>query len=145
MTNRRGIPDAVDRLHLHRSCPVVRAVVDQVPGRVHAGPTLTVNGQPIGLREHLDLIGWALGRTIPLEELTPEQAAPRYRYHGITDEEIVGWLAPEDAPEPNDHDLEGRMIEGVVTVTRILGRRPRTYADRVDEHTDVLRRRSLHR
>lgn len=104
----------------------------------YTGQTLTVHGEPISLREQLDLIGRTLGRTIAVEELTPEQTADRYRRHGVTDDEIGEWLATEDEPAPHDPGLDRWMTEGVDTITRILGRPPRTYADWLDDHIDLL-------
>jgi uncharacterized protein YbjT (DUF2867 family) len=63
----------------------------------YVGQALTVHGEPIGLRDRLRVIGEALGRRLPFEELTPEQAAAQAKAAGVPDEEVDAWLAAEEA------------------------------------------------
>ncbi|GAA4901680.1 hypothetical protein GCM10023223_16910 [Stackebrandtia albiflava] len=102
----------------------------------HVNRVLTVNGEPISLRGQVELIGAALGRTIPVEALTTEQIAQRYRSAGISDEEIEAWL-PETDGEPNAEDLRS-MRDGVDALARILGRRPRSYAEWLADNITTL-------
>ncbi|MDA8369425.1 MAG: NAD(P)H-binding protein [Nocardiopsaceae bacterium] len=107
----------------------------------YANQTLTVHGEPISLREQLRLIGQALGRDIPFEEITPQQAADRMRRKGATEEEIEEKLASETewATKPEDPEYRQWLHLGTDTLTRILGRPPRSYADWLIDHVDAVR------
>ncbi|MGO1053364.1 NAD(P)H-binding protein [Crossiella sp. CA198] len=106
----------------------------------YAGQTLTVHGEPISLREQLRLIGQALGRDIPLAEQTPEQAAEHARGQGLAAEEIEQWLAARAAwaANPEDPDYRRWLGLGIATVTRVLGRPPRSYAEWLADQVDVF-------
>ncbi|MGW0518678.1 NAD(P)H-binding protein [Crossiella sp. NPDC003009] len=106
----------------------------------HTNQTLTVHGEPISLRAQLQLIGQALGREIPFEELTPRQAADRARRQGMAEEEIEQWLAGKAdwAANPDDPEYRRWLDLGVTTATRVLGRPPRGYADWLADHVHLL-------
>ena len=103
----------------------------------HVDQVLTVNGEPLSLRDQIGLVGAALGRTIPVEALTGEQIAERYRSHGVSDEEIEAWLPDDDSEEEDAVDAVA-IREGVESLTRILGRRPRSYADWLTDNLSTL-------
>ncbi|WP_221491047.1 NAD(P)H-binding protein [Crossiella cryophila] len=106
----------------------------------HAGQTLTVHGEPISLREQLRLIGQALGRDIPFAEQTPEQAAEHARRQGMAEQEIEQWLAAKAtwAATLDDPDYRRWLDLGITTVTRVLGRPPRSYADWLADQVEVF-------
>ncbi|CAL9573203.1 hypothetical protein SUDANB95_04838 [Actinosynnema sp. ALI-1.44] len=107
----------------------------------YTNQTLTVHGEPISLRHQLRLIGRALGREVPLVVPTPDQAADHARQRGMADDEIEQWLASkaEWAANATDPDYRRWLDLGIQTVTRVLGRPPRGYADWLADHLDALR------
>ncbi|WP_219506172.1 NAD(P)H-binding protein [Nonomuraea ceibae] len=98
----------------------------------HAGQVVTAYGPPISPLEQIRLIGQALGRQIPFEELSPEQATELDRQAGVSEEMIVlGRSVGADflaSPMEPDH-----------TVARLLGRPPRGYAEWLADHLDAFR------
>lgn len=106
----------------------------------YVNQTLEVHGEPVSVREQLELAGRALDRTIPVAQLTPEEAAERLRRHGGSEAEIAEQLAAAE-PATDEPDLEYRqwVTAGVEALTHVLGRPPRTYADWLADHLDELR------
>lgn len=98
----------------------------------YAGRTVTAYGPPISPREQVRLIGRALGREIPFEEITPEQDAERARRAGVP-EELIALRHSVSA------DFLANPVEPDDTVSRVLGRPPRGYADWLADHLDAFR------
>ncbi|GAA5040585.1 uncharacterized protein YbjT (DUF2867 family) [Thermocatellispora tengchongensis] len=97
----------------------------------YAGRTVTAYGPPISPREQVRLIGQALGREIPFEEITPEQAAERDREAGVA-EELIALGHSVSA------DLLADPMEPDDTVARVLGRPPRGYAEWLAGNLDAF-------
>ncbi|MBF8184406.1 NAD(P)H-binding protein [Nonomuraea sp. K274] len=98
----------------------------------YAGRTVTAYGPPISPREQIRLIGQALGREIPFEEITLEQAAERDRQAGVAEELIA-------LGQSVGADLLANPVEPDDTVARLLGRPPRSYAEWLADNLDAFR------
>ncbi|MFF5975223.1 NAD(P)H-binding protein [Streptomyces sp. NPDC012769] len=99
----------------------------------HAGRSYVVTGpEVLTLRDKVDTLAAASGRTIRLVELSQEQAEAQWRSAGLPDE-VIGFLlgAYGDTPEV------GRTVSD--TVERVTGRPARTFAQWAAEHADAFR------
>lgn len=88
----------------------------------YGGQAVRAYGPLISARERAHLIGKALGRAIPFEEITPEQAAEQARCDGVPEELI-------ELAHSVSEDLQSNPWEPNHTVERILGRPPRSYGE----------------
>ncbi|WP_051865075.1 SDR family oxidoreductase [Streptomyces griseus] len=93
----------------------------------HARSVVEVTGTPVSAIERLSLIGAALGREIPFEELTPGQARRYWRTRGWSDSaiDVSLWAMKIFHDNPGGPDP---------ATERLLGRRARTYQEWLTEH-----------
>ncbi|RSD21902.1 NAD(P)H-binding protein [Amycolatopsis eburnea] len=97
----------------------------------HAGQSLALTGpEPISFREQAAVLADVLGRPLPVEELTPEQAAERMV--------ALGW--PPEVP-PDVLRVWARTLREPSPVTdvvhKVTGHAPRTFRQWAeDHHTD---------
>lgn len=94
----------------------------------HVGEALRLSGpEPISFREQAAVLADVLGRPLPVEELTPEQAAERMV--------ALGWQ-PEVPPEILRAWARTAREPSVVTdvVREVTGNAPRTFRQWAEEH-----------
>lgn len=99
----------------------------------YEGLKLVITGpQALSIRQQIATIAAALGRDIPLIELTEAQARERWQAEGFSEDDIEFFVWMQSSPPP-----EGYTV--VDTVERVTGRPARTFAQWVDEHLDHFR------
>ncbi|WP_439376772.1 NAD(P)H-binding protein [Amycolatopsis lexingtonensis] len=96
--------------------------------RSHAGESLALTGpEPISFREQAAVLADVLGRPLPVEELTAEQAAERMA--------ALGW--PPEVP-PDVLRVWARTVREPSPVTDVVrevtGRTPRTFRQWAEDH-----------
>ncbi|MER5394699.1 NAD(P)H-binding protein [Saccharopolyspora sp. NPDC002686] len=98
----------------------------------HVGAKYTLSGPAtITIADQVRTIGAALGREIPFEELSPEQARSELGQHVPEDvlQLLLGyWAEAVDNPDPV-----------LPTVEQVTGRPPRTFAQWVADHASDFR------
>jgi uncharacterized protein YbjT (DUF2867 family) len=100
----------------------------------HTGQAYTLTGPALlSAPEQVATLGRALGRTIAIEEVTPDVAAERMRSRRLPEELIAA------AREGSAALRAGVAAERSDDVARILGRPPRSFAAWVDDHIDQFR------
>ena len=101
----------------------------------HAGRTYELTGRdPVSVRDRVDALAAALGRSIGLRELTETEARARWRAEGYDDglaDALVAWQRRPAA--------EATRVSP--DVQRVLGRPARTFADWIPAHLDAFRPR----
>lgn len=105
----------------------------------YAGRVVEAAGLAISAAERVQILGDALGRTIPLEELTPEQARKLWRDQGWPEETIEVTLGAQEwfLTHPGEHEQWRSQQDP--TVEQMIGRPPRTFADWVTDHLQAFR------
>jgi uncharacterized protein YbjT (DUF2867 family) len=99
----------------------------------HAGRSYGLTGhQAVSVRDRVDALADALGRSLRLIELSESEARRGWRDEGYDEsliDALVGWMSrpPEETTRVSP-DIE-----------RVLGRPPLTFADWVPEHVDAFR------
>ena len=100
----------------------------------HGGKAYTLTGpELLSAPEQLELIGRALGKSIPIDHITPEAAADRYRVRGMPEEFAA---AVREGTTALRNGVASKLSDDV---ERVLGRKPRTFAAWVDEHIASFR------
>jgi uncharacterized protein YbjT (DUF2867 family) len=100
---------------IHRADFAAVAVAALTDDR-HAGKTYLLTGpRSLTNAEQIELIGWALGRTLRYEELTPEEAREAMGPHAPADVLMATWEKHRAMPVPVTD-----------TVERVTGRPPRS-------------------
>lgn len=99
----------------------------------HGGQTYLITGpEVLSLRDKVDALAQARGRDIVLTELTPDEAAARWRAAGLA-QDLIDFLLDVYGNTPP----EGRTV--VDTVRRVTGRPARTFAAWAAEHAAAFR------
>lgn len=99
----------------------------------HGGRTYTITGpQVLTPHEMVATIGEALGREIPLIELTEAEAREQWRAEGYPDDVIEFFVWAHGSTPPIGYTV-------VPTVEQVTGRAPRTFAQWAAEHADAFR------
>lgn len=99
----------------------------------HAGQAYNLTGpEALTLSQRLAILSRAIDRDLSFVEISHSQAVERLMATGVSRDDadyVIGWYA--------DPGPAGTTVDD--TVSRLLGRPPRTFAQWVDEHADRFR------
>lgn len=117
---REASPDAPSTVVHEADIAAVTAAVLTGDG-AHAGTTVTVTGpEALTLRERVTVLAEVSGRTLRVEEPTPEELLAQWRAWGLAEDVIAQFLAWSDEPP----EVASTPLD---TVERLTGRPGRTF------------------
>lgn len=98
----------------------------------YSGGILEASGEPVSSRERIQMIGEALGRDIPFEEISPEEAREVWKRQGWSEDIAEVSLNARAAFLEQPPELDP-------TVEQVLGRPPTSFRQWVSKHIDKFR------